>query len=424
MEKSFSFIAMKRRLEFLWARSGAIQVSDMTNSFFLVRFASNDDYARAAFEGPWKIYDYYIAVSQWSPSFNEDEPIKSILTWVRLPKLPIHYFNSLAVSRIGNFIGKTVKLDLATSEGARCRYARVCVEVDLTKPLLGKYMIEDRVLKIEYESLENVCFDCGCYGHKIGDCPQVSNDSEVEKVTPTAEESTPVSEDQVTGEWMTVQRRNRKKPIKGHAHPNQKIENGSRFSVLQAETVTASNPAQMGTKDQPGSQSGVSEEDSQLAKLKKVLDEALRSQEVADKTKAAPQGVKKLDKREVLKDVSNNATSSQSKKASIASEKTPIVKHGLLEPEEGLIPVEVVYQNPMFHSLVSTPKPAKAKSKASLKGNGQKLKVPDQTLNLLGNKKRSLKKDALSSGPKSSGSDQDAIIGSHTGDTRKPPDRS
>ncbi|CAN1149117.1 hypothetical protein LINPERHAP2_LOCUS16842, partial [Linum perenne] len=121
--------------------------------------------------GPLKIYNYYISVSEWSPAFNEEEPIRLILTWVRLPKLPIHYFNSVAVSRIGNYIGRTVRLDLATLEGSRCRYARVCVEVDLTKPLLGKYMIEDRIFKIEYESLENICFDYGCYGHKKETCP-------------------------------------------------------------------------------------------------------------------------------------------------------------------------------------------------------------------------------------------------------------
>ncbi|CAN1334533.1 hypothetical protein LINPERPRIM_LOCUS36440 [Linum perenne] len=50
-----------------------------------------------------------------------------ILAWVRLPRFPIHYFNHLAVTRIGNYIGKTARIDLATTEGARARYARVCV---------------------------------------------------------------------------------------------------------------------------------------------------------------------------------------------------------------------------------------------------------------------------------------------------------
>ncbi|CAN1145368.1 hypothetical protein LINPERHAP2_LOCUS14644 [Linum perenne] len=62
-------------------------------------------------------------------------------------------------------------MDLATTQGARGRFARVCVEIDIMKLLLGNYMIEDKVLKIEYESLENLCFDCGTYGHKKEACP-------------------------------------------------------------------------------------------------------------------------------------------------------------------------------------------------------------------------------------------------------------
>ncbi|CAN1131082.1 hypothetical protein LINPERHAP2_LOCUS6195 [Linum perenne] len=170
LERSFSFGAVKRRLETLWAKNGVIQVSDVANSFFLVRFTDEEDYKRAAFGGPWKIYDYYLSVARWTPTFNEEEPLKTILTWVCLPRLPIHFFNKLAVSRIGNYIGKTVKIDLATSEGARARYARVCVEVDVSKPLLCKYTIDNRTLYVEYESLTNTCATCGFYGHKSDGC--------------------------------------------------------------------------------------------------------------------------------------------------------------------------------------------------------------------------------------------------------------
>ncbi|CAN1136532.1 hypothetical protein LINPERHAP2_LOCUS9517, partial [Linum perenne] len=116
--------------------------------------------------------DYYITVGRWSPEFNEDALIQKILTWIRLPKLRIQFFNHMVVERIGNHIGRTVRLHLATSEGARVRYARVCVEVDLSKPLLGKYIIEDKVFLIEYESLDNICYSCGMYGHKVDGCPK------------------------------------------------------------------------------------------------------------------------------------------------------------------------------------------------------------------------------------------------------------
>ncbi|CAN1774824.1 hypothetical protein LINPERHAP1_LOCUS13107 [Linum perenne] len=67
LKKSFSFLTMKRRLEILWARSGTIQMCDLANNFFLVSFSEAIDYKRAGFDGPWKIYDYYITVAQWTP---------------------------------------------------------------------------------------------------------------------------------------------------------------------------------------------------------------------------------------------------------------------------------------------------------------------------------------------------------------------
>ncbi|CAN1749230.1 hypothetical protein LINPERHAP1_LOCUS3634, partial [Linum perenne] len=90
---------------------------------------------------------------------DEEAPIRKILTWVRLLKLPTHYFNETTVERIGNHIGRTIRLDLATAEVAKARYARVCVEVDMMKLLLGKYMVDDRVLYVEYESLDNISWE-------------------------------------------------------------------------------------------------------------------------------------------------------------------------------------------------------------------------------------------------------------------------
>ncbi|CAN1188710.1 hypothetical protein LINPERHAP2_LOCUS39492 [Linum perenne] len=166
--------------------------------------------------GPWKIFDYYITVARWSLAFNEDEPLGKVLTWVQLPKLPIHFFIHTTVNRIGNHIGRTIQMDLATSEGARARYARVCVEVDLAKPLLGKYMIGESVFFVEYESLENVCHTCGLYGHKADSCPTLAPSERQADVEMPAPEPTAETESVGdVGSWMTVtRRRQRKTPYK------------------------------------------------------------------------------------------------------------------------------------------------------------------------------------------------------------------
>ncbi|CAN1157636.1 hypothetical protein LINPERHAP2_LOCUS21666 [Linum perenne] len=117
IERNFSYGAIKRRLESLWAKHGQIQVSDLSNAFFAVRFSNKDDYSRAVFEGSWKIFDYYITVLPWSTDFKVYEPIRRILTWIRLPDLPLHFFNRLAVSRTGSYVGKTFRVDMATADG-------------------------------------------------------------------------------------------------------------------------------------------------------------------------------------------------------------------------------------------------------------------------------------------------------------------
>ncbi|CAN1147218.1 hypothetical protein LINPERHAP2_LOCUS15743, partial [Linum perenne] len=242
MEKSFTFNIVKRRLEAIWARAGTIQVFDVANSFFLVKFSDLDDYHRSAFESPWKIFDYYFAISRWTPDFNE-EPIKSVLTWVRLPKLPIHYFNRLAVTHIGNYIGKTVRLDLATSQGARACSAHVCVEVDLSKPLLGKYMIDDRTFCVEYESLEDICYTCGYYGNKLDTCLTNKPQAEANVEESTASQTTVTQEEEDdTGQWMTISRRQKRKPNKGAQSTKEPISYGSTFNVLQVDATDASAP--------------------------------------------------------------------------------------------------------------------------------------------------------------------------------------
>ncbi|CAN1179210.1 hypothetical protein LINPERHAP2_LOCUS34079 [Linum perenne] len=307
LERSFSYPVIKRRLESLWARTGHIQVTDMSNAFYLVRFSDAEDYQKAAFGGPWKIFDYYITVARWSPEFNEEAPIQKILTWVRLPKLPIHYFNLIAVERIGNHIGRTVRLDLATSEGARARYARLCVEVDLTKPLLGKYMVDGRVFLIEYESLDNICFSCGMYGHKLGECPLNAPSVQVPSPESVAEPSAMPTADEDSGSWMVVARRSRKSRPAPASSSKPAAKNGSRFSALAPEAAEGASaiketPQRTTPQVATAKESPYSEHAAQLSRvLQAAFDSGKPKEQVQEKTLPAS--------REALKEVTPVAPS-------------------------------------------------------------------------------------------------------------------
>ncbi|GAU17846.1 hypothetical protein TSUD_329720 [Trifolium subterraneum] len=176
--RKIGYKALETRLKQMWVRNGIINIVDVGHDFFLVTFTNKEDHYRALIEGPWLIYDNYLVVREWSPNFHPaGEVIKHVAVWVRFSGLPIEYYDTKMLHFIGNRIGRTVKVDRTTQSQARGKYARLCVEVDLTKPLLAMfqikdryYKIKDRYYKVEYEGLHMLCLACGTFGHYKEGC--------------------------------------------------------------------------------------------------------------------------------------------------------------------------------------------------------------------------------------------------------------
>ncbi|CAN0906278.1 hypothetical protein LINGRAHAP2_LOCUS24152 [Linum grandiflorum] len=165
------YFPLASRLNYLWARNGPLQISDLRNGCFLVRFRCREDYDWAISGGPWMLGDTYLTVHHWYKGFNPwTAKITKTMAWVQLPDLPIEFYNPVAVRRIASSIGKPVRVDRATKEGARGKYARVCVEVDLSKRLLPRYKVEGIPYLVVYEGLDKICTDCGMYGAETSLC--------------------------------------------------------------------------------------------------------------------------------------------------------------------------------------------------------------------------------------------------------------
>ena len=59
---------------------------------------------------------------------------------------------------------------MVTINGDKGKFARVCVEIDLSKPVIKRVKIEDQWQSVEYESLHLICGRCNCYGHTQRTC--------------------------------------------------------------------------------------------------------------------------------------------------------------------------------------------------------------------------------------------------------------
>lgn len=108
------------------------------------------------------VADHYLTVYTWHPNIDPYEvTIEKVAVWVRLSNLAMKYYDNFILQRIGDHIGKKLKVDRTTSFGMRGNYARIYMEMDLTRPLLAKFKLYRRIRRIIYEGLHLICFYCG-----------------------------------------------------------------------------------------------------------------------------------------------------------------------------------------------------------------------------------------------------------------------
>ncbi|CAN0912348.1 hypothetical protein LINGRAHAP2_LOCUS27330 [Linum grandiflorum] len=194
--------------------------------------------------------DTYLTVHRWFKGFDLwTTKVTTTLVWVELPDLPIEFYNPEAVMQIASRIGKPVRVDRATEAGAQGKYARVCVEVDLSKRLLPKYKVEGVPYLIVYEGFHKICTKCGMYGTPTHLC-KCDNPQEEDMMindTEQVQKMNDPSNGKVFGEWMMPKRKawRRVKELPTSAskpHNSQHVTQGNCFDVLNNEEDPAPNP--------------------------------------------------------------------------------------------------------------------------------------------------------------------------------------
>ncbi|MBA0721858.1 hypothetical protein Golax_009362, partial [Gossypium laxum] len=145
---------------------------DATNEVIDVKFHENEDYLADLSRGPWIIFVQYLMVRPWTPAFTTDQSLpNNLMVWIRLPGLLEKMYSKSLLKFIRNAIRLVAKIDHNTDVKSMGWFARLAVFVDLGKPLISMVKMDERIQRVEFESLPIVCFDCGRYGHYREVCP-------------------------------------------------------------------------------------------------------------------------------------------------------------------------------------------------------------------------------------------------------------
>ncbi|XP_020673098.2 uncharacterized protein LOC110092773 [Dendrobium catenatum] len=174
--KKVSFFLLKTKLERQWGGFGEFQLTTMAAECFICRFSSNEARDAMLCGGPWFIGGCLVGLDRWTPGFSPAsmEGLSSPV-WIRLPNLPLEYWDECNISRIASRIGLPMWIDAQTDNWGRREYASVCVRMNLANQLLTGIWIEGLngrfYQKVEYEGIGLLCYGCGRVGHRRDVCP-------------------------------------------------------------------------------------------------------------------------------------------------------------------------------------------------------------------------------------------------------------
>lgn len=164
------------------------EVHLFSKGFFIVKFLSAIERDIVMQEGPWFWGSTGVFITPWFPGFDANTMVVlKMPVWVRLHNLPIHLWNQQVLTGIGNTIGRYIKMDTQRIEERIFTFARICVEVDLSKCLPDQIQLKHRQRSwtqvIDYENTAFRCRTCRQIGHLQNMCPAAKKDNRRKKKT-------------------------------------------------------------------------------------------------------------------------------------------------------------------------------------------------------------------------------------------------
>ncbi|CAO2821070.1 unnamed protein product [Amaranthus hypochondriacus] len=129
-----------------WTHVSMPTIHSHEEGYFILRFNTDNECEEILKGGPYFLNRTPMVVKKWNCKFDfKEEVMRVIPVWVRLPNLPLHCWGEDTLSRIVSAIGVPILADECTAKQIKVSYARVLVEVDITKEFVKDIRVRDNM---------------------------------------------------------------------------------------------------------------------------------------------------------------------------------------------------------------------------------------------------------------------------------------
>nr|XP_009770224.1 PREDICTED: uncharacterized protein LOC104220956 [Nicotiana sylvestris] len=163
--------AIERFVAAQWGKVRKPKVLYHSDGYFTILLNSVEERDEVLMNGPYTMNSRPIILKAWAEGFDfNEEVLKTIPLWVKFPKLPLNYWSNKALSKIGSGLGKSLYADACTTVADRISYARILIEIDITRTLPGTIKLVDPNVKVieqlvQYDWKHQYCQTCCQIGH-------------------------------------------------------------------------------------------------------------------------------------------------------------------------------------------------------------------------------------------------------------------
>jgi hypothetical protein len=142
-QKSPTTKELRDSINLLWSSIANWDVRSIGKGYFEFDFSSQDDLRTIWSAGAWNLKVGILRLSKWVPNFCPGvQKQTNAQAWIRLTNLPQEYWSTQTLFEIACGVGIPIDLDIMTRNRSFGQFARVLVDVDLSKRLHDCVLVE------------------------------------------------------------------------------------------------------------------------------------------------------------------------------------------------------------------------------------------------------------------------------------------